>query len=333
MSIFPTKILLAVDGSEEAELAATMAADLAEGTGSELHLVTVRREYHPAYYDAPAPTYLYEKGLETLEREAKGILDERVRRIEEAGGKVAETHVGAGNRRDQAIVRLAEEIGAGLIVMGSRGLGALKRALMGSVSDSVVTHAHCPVLVVRGAGHGSADGRYLPAPIVLAVDGSEEAKTAAQAAAELSAGTGSEVHLIYVMPSEERLYGPHFYSRETRESLLERAKAEARKFLEERAEGVRSAGGTVTQTYLGTGRPDEEIVELAEEIGAGMVVMGSRGLGGVKRALMGSVSCSVVRHAHCPVMVVHEPKDAAQAGERIAAAGASRPGRKVFPVP
>jgi nucleotide-binding universal stress UspA family protein len=47
------------------------------------------------------------------------------------------------------IVGLAEEIGAGLIVMGSRGLGGIRRALMGSVSDSVVRHAHCPVLVVR----------------------------------------------------------------------------------------------------------------------------------------------------------------------------------------
>jgi nucleotide-binding universal stress UspA family protein len=48
------------------------------------------------------------------------------------------------------------------------------------------------------------------------------------------------------------------------------------------------------------------IVELAEEIGAGLIVMGSRGLGGIRRALMGSVSDSVVRHAHCPVMVVRE---------------------------
>ena len=50
---------------------------------------------------------------------------------------------------DKEIIRLSEEIGATLIVMGSRGLGAVRRALMGSVSDSVVKHAHCPVLVMR----------------------------------------------------------------------------------------------------------------------------------------------------------------------------------------
>ena len=52
-------------------------------------------------------------------------------------------------RWPDAVTGIADEIGAGLIVMGSRGLGGLRRALMGSVSDSVVRHAHCPVLIVR----------------------------------------------------------------------------------------------------------------------------------------------------------------------------------------
>jgi nucleotide-binding universal stress UspA family protein len=60
----------------------------------------------------------------------------------------------------------------------------------------------------------------------------------------------------------------------------------------------------VAQTHLRIGKPDTEIVGLAEEIGAGLIVIGSRGLDGIGRALMGSVSDSVVRHAHCPVLVV-----------------------------
>ncbi|QIN85300.1 universal stress protein [Rubrobacter tropicus] len=172
---------------------------------------------------------------------------------------------------------------------------------MGSVSGSVVHHAHCPVLVVRDGGRDGAD---LGGPVVLAVDGSEESKRAVRAAAEISAASGSPVHVIYVMPTESRLYGHHSYSEDVKKSLLEEARAQARRFLDEQAESVRSAGGAVAQTYLGVGRPDEEIVELAEEIDAGMVVIGSRGLGGVRRALVGSVSDSVVRHAHCPVLVV-----------------------------
>jgi nucleotide-binding universal stress UspA family protein len=71
----------------------------------------------------------------------------------EAGGVVvAGTHVAVG-RPDHEIVASGEELDASLIVMGSRGLSKLDRALMGSVSDSVVRHARCPVLVVRGGEH------------------------------------------------------------------------------------------------------------------------------------------------------------------------------------
>lgn len=67
---------------------------------------------------------------------------------------------------------------------------------------------------------------------------------------------------------------------------------------------IEADGSTVTQAHLRVGRPDEQIVALAEEIGVGLIVMGSRGLGGLRRLLMGSVSDSVVRHAHCPVLIV-----------------------------
>jgi nucleotide-binding universal stress UspA family protein len=77
------------------------------------------------------------------------MLDEQVQREGQCGGEVAGVHARIG-RPDAEIVGLADELGAGLIVLGSRGLGPLRRALMGSVSDSVVRHAHCPVLVVRG---------------------------------------------------------------------------------------------------------------------------------------------------------------------------------------
>ena len=142
MSTFPTKILLATDGSEEAALAARTAIDIADKTGSELHVVHVG-EFLPTFF---AQT---EVEPAQLEREARELLDEQVKSIEGAGGTVKNAHFRLG-RADDEIVALAEQIDAGLVVMGSRGLGGVRRALMGSVSDSVVRHAHCPVLVVRG---------------------------------------------------------------------------------------------------------------------------------------------------------------------------------------
>jgi nucleotide-binding universal stress UspA family protein len=148
MSIFPTTVLLATDGSKDAELATTTAADLANGTSSELHIVLVKEPAY-AYVDPSGYPYFFDAELEhELEQQARMRLDAEVEKIRSAGGAVAEAHLRVGAAPAE-IVDLAEDIGAGLIVMGSRGLGGIRRALMGSVSDSVVRHAYCPVLVVR----------------------------------------------------------------------------------------------------------------------------------------------------------------------------------------
>ena len=139
MDPFPTVILLATDGSEEARTASRMAVGIARGTGSELHLVHVGGT-------GGADPRLYEQ----MRRSAQSLLDEQAGELREAGAKIAKRHLKNG-RPEEEIVALAEELGAGLIVMGSRGFGGMKRALMGSVSDSVVRHAHCPVLVARGS--------------------------------------------------------------------------------------------------------------------------------------------------------------------------------------
>jgi nucleotide-binding universal stress UspA family protein len=151
MSIFPTKILLATDGSKEAQLAFASAADLSEITGSELHVVYVGHMPLVSYESPGATTLdpdLLGRMQESAEQEARTKLDEQVQRVGQTGGEVAEIHARLG-KPDAEIVGLADELGAGLIVLGSRGLGSLRRVLMGSVSDSVVRHAHCPVLIVR----------------------------------------------------------------------------------------------------------------------------------------------------------------------------------------
>jgi nucleotide-binding universal stress UspA family protein len=144
LSPFPTRILLATDGSPHAELAAIKAVDLAKSTNARLHVVAVGRMFPAAVYDVYT-----ESGREDLRREAQEVLDAQVGKIEEAGGTVAIAHLKMNERRDEAIVHLAEDIDADLIVIGSRGFGGLRRALLGNVADSVVRHAHCPVLVVR----------------------------------------------------------------------------------------------------------------------------------------------------------------------------------------
>jgi nucleotide-binding universal stress UspA family protein len=148
MSIFPTKILLASDGSREAELAARTAADLANSTNSELHLICVPDStYHSV--DLGFSYATYEEAIEAVKGETQKVLDEQVQKVAQVGGSVKEAHPRIDERPERAIIHLAEELDVGLIVMGSRGLGGVRRALVGSISESVVRHAHCPVMIVR----------------------------------------------------------------------------------------------------------------------------------------------------------------------------------------
>ena len=284
MTIFPTRILFASDGSEDSELAATTAVGLAKITGSELHVLHVAPAF-PDYFepsdpDEPGPT----------EREGRRILDEQVNKIENVGGAVAQSHLRMGGAAEE-VIDLAEELQTGLIVLGSRGRGRIRRALMGSVSDSVVRHAHCPVLVVRWKPV------VFPAKILLATDGSEEADLAAQSAADLAARTGSELHVTHVGTALSHVK----YMGAGPQELLDK---EAKEVLEAQLEQMGEARARVTEAHLMSGRADEEIIFLAEGVGADLVVVGSRGLGGIRRARLGSVSDSVVRHTHCPVLVV-----------------------------
>jgi nucleotide-binding universal stress UspA family protein len=158
MSIFPTRILLATDGSEDATYATEAAVELSKETSSELHVVYVGEDAYSATLVYPQAT---DSGgieqedpvlLEELERQfeqiARRVLDAEVEKVRAAGGTVAQAHLRIGKAATE-IVDVAEILSAGLIVVGSRGLSGIRRALMGSVSDSVIRHAHCPVLVVR----------------------------------------------------------------------------------------------------------------------------------------------------------------------------------------
>jgi nucleotide-binding universal stress UspA family protein len=291
MTIFPTRILFASDASEDSELAATTAVALAKVTGSELHVLHVAPAF-PDYFEPSDP----EPG--PTEREGRRILDEQLNKIENVGGTVAQSHLRRGGAAEE-VIDLAEELETGLIVLGSRGRGRIRRALMGSVSDSVVRHAHCPVMVVRWKPVS------FPAKILLATDGSEEAALAAQSAADLAARTASELHVTHVGKALSQggfVAGVDVGPLPTgSQELLDK---EAKELLQAQLERMREAGASVTEAHLMSGRADEEIIFRAEQVGADLVVVGSRGLGGVRRALMGSVSDSVVRHAHCPVLLV-----------------------------
>ena len=175
---------------------------------------------------------------------------------------------------------------------------------MDSVSMGVLRHAHCSVLIVRGHSPEQEKRESLLGKILVVMNGSEGGSAAARVAMEIAKSTGSEVHVAYAMQVER--YRPHLGPEmwEGWEEGFEHAKRSAHSWVEKQAELMRGEGTKTVESHLLLGRPDAAIVWLAEELGAGLLVVGSRGLGGIRRVLIGSVSDSVVRHAHCPVMVI-----------------------------
>ena len=146
-SIFPNKILLAIDDSEEAALAAQKAVVLANGTDSELHLVHVGQLPNFLMND-PDIMGFYRKLYDDIERESVEILWRLSWQVKLSGGTFAGAHLRMGNVAEE-IVELSKELQADLIVMGSRGHGGLSRVIWGSISDVVVRRADCPVMTVR----------------------------------------------------------------------------------------------------------------------------------------------------------------------------------------
>jgi nucleotide-binding universal stress UspA family protein len=133
-------IVLATDGSRYSAAAAKRAISLAKSYGGELKVISVVDV--PAEFFAEAP-----QAVEELAKKARGYVNDVKKQAEESGVK-AETFLGETDAY-AAIINLAKAQNAGLIVMGSHGRTGLKRLLMGSVAEKVISHAPCPVLVVK----------------------------------------------------------------------------------------------------------------------------------------------------------------------------------------
>ena len=147
--LYPTRILLATDGSPESRCAAETAVELAIGTGSELHVAHAISNAPPRPYPPASARQRWELVLERTRVAALVLLDEKAREVEKMGGTVAGTHYVEGDPVEE-IIRLAEELRAGLIVTGGRSAGRLGPFWFRSYPARLFRRAGCPVLIVRG---------------------------------------------------------------------------------------------------------------------------------------------------------------------------------------
>jgi nucleotide-binding universal stress UspA family protein len=287
----PEKVLLATDGSKDAALAARAAADVCEGTGAELHVVH-------AWFNIPTARLRPFMRAE-LKKLGKEILDEGVKRVEESGGRLAEAHLVEGRAADE-ILDLAERIGADLVVIGSRGLGPVGRIALGSVSEAVILHSRCPVLVLRGG-----EDAWPPERVIFGDDGSEAARSAGDLGASLCGRHGARALLLHAFPrlpevdAEGRGFDPRLADDELRRE---------QKALLERSRELEGRLGSRPQARVAVGDAAACLLEAAEEDAPErtLLAVGSRGLGAIGRIRLGSISTKVVRAAKGPVLV-HPP--------------------------
>jgi nucleotide-binding universal stress UspA family protein len=290
MSDFPTGILVATDGSNDAALAVRAAANLSARAGSELHVVHAWRRptflgYSPA---GGVEGYYAPEGTERL-------LEGQAERARAAGGAVAGLHLREG-RPAEEVTELAGELGVGLVVIGSRGLGPVKRLVMGSVSEGVVQIAPCPALVVRGE-----EGAWPPSRLIVGDDGSQEAERAGELAAGMGELLGARVLLLRVYPSVPVFKANRVVYMRASKEVLRRGK----RALEGRAAKLESVLGTRPETRISSGDAAAVIQETAEGSGEPtLVAVGRRGLGDVRYSTLGGVSADVLRAAAGPVLIV-----------------------------
>ncbi len=293
------RVLIAHDGSPASDEACRLVASLPLPDGSAVRIVTaipstadLRRAYGP----------LATAGLD-VESDLTGSVAaslDAAQRIVESPGITCDTHVVRGRAAD-AIADEAAAWDATLVVAGSRGRGALAATVLGSVSEEIADTAPAPVLVAR---------THPIRTVVLGTDGSACATRAAAVLASLPLDPGVVVHVVTVIDVmwpiavgiTPTLYGEAmaFHT-----ELEEQTREEAGRTSGEVASRLRLAGFKA-ESHVVSGNPGWELVAAAEKLGADLVVVGSRGLTGVRRLVLGSVARRVVRHAHCSVLVVRD---------------------------
>jgi nucleotide-binding universal stress UspA family protein len=305
-------ILIGYDGSDEAENAINRASELLAPRRAIVTFVWDSLSELLLHTDLDNLTGTMREAAEELDAEDAQEAEQIARRggelAEQAGFDAIPTVARGRPRAWPTLLALAEDHSADAIVVGSRGLGNVKSALLGSVSSGVLDHAHRPVLIVPPGSDSEASG-----PVVIGYDGSEHAHAAVEAAGRLlkvreailqtawmsyvavaPAGVAGAPVAVVTKAAEEIDRGVREGAERTAEQGAKLAAAEG---LEVRAEAVR-ADGNAWRTLIDTvGGHD-----------ASAVVVGSRGRSAFGAALTGSVSRALVHHAPAPVLVVRPPR-------------------------
>jgi nucleotide-binding universal stress UspA family protein len=285
------RVLVATDGSAAARAAMDTACVLPWPPGTRVRGVIAT----PPEWTGGQPAYVRMALVTALERAARAARRRLGRRWPDAEMILTERPA------IDAIVDAARRFGASVIVVGWRGHGAVRRALMGSVSRGVVERAACPVLVVRRR-------RGTLRRVVIGLDGSPNAHRAVDFAARLGRA-GLSITVVRVvepiaLPTAGLLPGS------VRATLLHNAAMlnrqllrRARRDVDAAASRLRRQGWTV-RTAARTGAPLATLLDVVNRTRGDLLIVGARGARGLRRVLLGSVAAGALNRCPVPVLVV-----------------------------
>lgn len=289
-------VVVGFDGSHSSSAAVVVAADDADRAGSTLRIV--HAYMWPQTYVAPEVVF------DALTHD--DLYAEAERLVESAASDARARHpqlevVTAVAMSPAAPALRAESEGASGVVLGSRGLGGFKGLVMGSVTVQVAAHAQCPVLVVPAEeNRDDAEGERITGPIVVGVDGSEPAMRALRRAFVRARSLNTHIVAVHgwIDPVSTAPYAalPTAYD-------VEPVEVDEADILTAALDGWDTYFPDVSvERRLVRDHPAQALIDQARA--GSVIVVGSRGRGGFRGLLLGSVSQSVLHHSSYPVEIV-----------------------------
>jgi nucleotide-binding universal stress UspA family protein len=299
------RVLLAYDGSAGAAEATALAEAIHWPSDSVLRVVSV---IEPILSPMSGP---WDRGTALspeLDAEITASANETLRDVVERLGSSGRS-VGGNvlrGRAATAIIDDARDFGADLVIVGSRGHGAIATLLLGSVSSEIVDHAPCPVLVARRATFSRA---------VFATDDSPSAQAAEAILARWPIFAGlpmSVLSVAEVVHPWTTGIAPTMYRQvlDAYAADLRESKAQHNRIAADAAARLGESGRRV-DSEMRDGDAAAEIIAVAEERGADLIVLGSRGRAGLTRLLLGSVARNVLSGSTASILIVHAPTERA----------------------
>lgn len=278
-------VVVGLDGSDSAQRAVSWAAEEAARRGAPLRIV---------HAELPLPA----DALDMTGMARSALHDEAMAWVQKAISKVSEVAPGVEVQvrvevNTPAWLLEQESQTAALVVVGSRGLGGFGGLVVGSIAVALSCHAKCPVVVVRGADP-VPDG-----PVVVGVNGAPQNWHVLDRAFEEAEARGTAlvaVHAWHPPMRNARIAESVGIAWSELDIVRESVVKQRLQACADRHPAVR------VEQHVVHGSPAQRLVEYAE--GASLLVVGSRGTGGLRGMLLGSTSQSVLRHAPCPVLLV-----------------------------